>query len=108
MADNTDIVTQLQQVAQQLGRWVQAFQGRQLFGSFTMTAASSQIISNYAVAANSVIMLIPTNAAAATLQAGASSLYATPTAGTGFTVNTANGGSAAGTETFQYVVTTPV
>ncbi len=70
--------------------------------SFTMSAGASHAVSDTRVTPNSFIVLSPTNAAAATLQAGASALYITgKTAGTGFTVNTASG-SATGTETFDY------
>lgn len=53
----------------------------------------------------SVITLMPTNAAAATLMGAATSLYvATRTAATSFQVCTANAAAAAGTETFEYMI----
>lgn len=74
-------------------------------GGFTMDAAASKAVSNTVVTANSRIFLFPTNAAAATLQSGASALYISArTASTSFTVSTANAGSAAGTETFNFLV----
>jgi hypothetical protein len=55
--------------------------------------------------ATSVITLMPTNAAAATLMSGAKSLYvSTRTAATSFVVSTADGNAAAGTETFEYII----
>ena len=76
-----------------------------LTGSFTMAAAATKTVSNVNVTPYSIIKIIPTNAAAATLMAGASSLYVSAkTHGSGFAVNTANGGNAAGTEVFDYEV----
>jgi len=74
-------------------------------GTFTLDADSSTTVANQWVSAASVITLMPTNAAAAALMAGASSLYVSAlAAGTSFTVATADGASAAGTETFNYHV----
>lgn len=76
-------------------------------GSFTMPAATSSVIANPLVAANSLVVLMPTNAAAGTLMAGANSLYISArTANVSFTVATAGGGAAAGTETFTYQILT--
>ena len=76
-------------------------------GSFTCAAASSTTVSEPLVSANSVILPVPTNAAAATLMAGANSLYLSArTANTSFQFSTAAGGSAAGTETFLYILLT--
>ncbi len=76
-------------------------------GSFTCSAASSTVVQAPLVAANSQIILMPTNAAAATLMAGSNSLYVSArTANVSFTASTAAGGSAAGTETFQYLLMT--
>ena len=73
-------------------------------GSFTMSASASSTIADTRVSTGSLISLSPTNAAAATLQSGASGLYITNKAtGVGFDVHTASG-SAAGTETFDYWV----
>ncbi len=77
-------------------------------GSFTLNAASSTSVTEPSVSATSVIMLIPTNASAGTLQAGANAIYLSGrTAGTGFTVTTAGGGSAAGTEQFSFMLVNP-
>lgn len=72
-------------------------------GTFTMAAAASKAVTETRVTSGSKIVLQATNAAAATLMSGASALYiSATTAGTSFTVTTANGASAAGTETFNY------
>lgn len=74
-------------------------------GSFTMDSGSTKAISCAYIATTSHVFLFPTNAAAATLQSGVTSLYVSAkTAATSFTVTTANAGNAAGTETFDYVV----
>ena len=106
-AGTTDLVTQLQGIVRQLTNLVQAINGRNIYGTFTMPAANTLTIQNTGVKANSVIILTPTNASAATLMGAATALYYTISAGTSFTVNTASGGSAAGTEQFSFVIETP-
>ena len=72
---------------------------------FTMSAAATKVINDTRVTANSYIGVLPTNAAAATLEGGAAHLYvSTRTPGVNFTVATANAASAAGTETFAYSI----
>ena len=95
----------------QLGRLMTILSERLPFsaaGSFAMTAATSLVILNPNVQANSHISLMETNASAGTLQAGANRLYISArTAGVSFTVATAGGGAAAGTELFGYLIATP-
>lgn len=104
-----DIVTQLQGIVNQLSSLVTAWQGRMVFGTFTLGAAATTVVPDTAARSNSVMIPFPTNAAAATLMAGVNSLYVSAfSSGTSFTVATAAGGLAAGTETFAYVMFTPV
>lgn len=78
-------------------------------GSFTMDAAASKVILDSAVVAGSVIQLQATNAAAGTLQGSNESLYvSTIVPGVSFTVATAAGTNAAGTETFNYTMINPL
>lgn len=78
------------------------------FGSFTCAANTNTTVSDASTAANSVIIPIPTNAAAGTLMGGTRSLYLSArTAGTSFRFTTASGVAAAGTETFIYVMINP-
>jgi hypothetical protein len=78
-------------------------------GTFTMAAATSITVPQAATQATSFPLLIPMNAAAGTLMAGANTLYLSArVAGTSFTLSTAGGGAAAGTEQFAYVLITPV
>lgn len=78
-------------------------------GTFTMTATATLVVPNTAVTANSVVLLIPTNAAAGTLMQSTETLYiSAKSPGVSFTVATADAGSAAGTETFSYVIFSPI
>lgn len=104
----TDVVTQLQAIVRQLSALVNAITGRVISGTFTLTATASTTITQPGVQSLSTIQLIPTNAAAGTLQGSAKALYVSAkVAGTSFTVSTASGGNAAGTETFSYTIYTP-
>jgi len=77
-------------------------------GSFTLAAAATTTVTEPATKANSLVLLMPTNAAAATLMGSAKALYVSArTAGASFAVATASGAAAAGTETFSYVVVNP-
>lgn len=72
-------------------------------GSFTLGAAALTTVNNANVLAGSRIILTPTNAVAAALMGSAKALYVSArTAGTSFGVTTANAAAAAGTETFDY------
>ena len=78
-------------------------------GTFTAANAATTVVTDANVLSTSTIVLMPTNAAAGTLQAGTTHLYISArTAGTSFTVATASGASAAGTETFQYAIFNPL
>ena len=108
-AGGTDVVTALQGIIRQLTAWVKAFSGRQTFGSFTLAAAATTTVAQTAVQSNSYVALTATNADAATLIAGVHSPYLSSISpGVSFTIATADGGNAAGTETFSYLITTPM
>lgn len=79
-------------------------------GTFTWNGASATTtVLNAAVTATTQVLLIPTNAAAATLMGSNECPYVSSrVAGTSFTLSTAAGTAAAGTETFFYVLITPV
>lgn len=84
---------------------VQLFTNKIKTGNFTLAAAATTDVTNAAVAANSKVFIVPTNAAAGALMAGAKSLYhSANTAGVSFTVATADASAAAGTETFNYIL----
>ena len=96
-----DVVIQLQGIVQQLSNLVAAIKGRITFGTFTLSAGTTTIITQPAVQSNSQINLTPTNAAAAALNVFPSAIVA----GTSFTITSTS--PAAGTETFTYTVNTP-
>jgi hypothetical protein len=73
------------------------------FGTVTLDADASTTVTSAHCSASSFVLIMPTNAAAATLQAGATHLYITPAAGS-FILATANAGNAAGTETFRWAI----
>lgn len=73
--------------------------------TFTATAAASTVVADTEVQANSHIVVTATNIAGANLMAGAKTFYVSArNAGVSFTLSTADGTSAAGTENFTYRV----
>ena len=109
MADNADIVSKLQMANENMGRLVNIIGGwfPRAFGSFTMSATASKTVTDANCSSSSYVVLIPTNAAAGTLQGSTKCLYVTAANGS-FTVTTASGVAAAGTETFNYLIFTPL
>jgi hypothetical protein len=74
-------------------------------GTFTCDNDATTIVNNTSITANSLIYLQPTNDAAATLQGSTKCLYIySKSAGSSFTVKTADATAAEGTETFNYWV----
>lgn len=105
------IVSLLQSMVSYLGDIVTAIDSAfpRVLGTFTMAAASTFVVSSPTIAANSSVQITPRNAVAATLQSSSKSLYvSTISPGSGFTVATADGTAAAGTELFLFAVTNPV
>lgn len=106
-----DLVNKVQQIVINGGKMVQLLTNLfpRVSGTFTLAAAATTTVANTGIQGSSIIILTPTNAAAGTLQGSAKALYISAVnAGTGFTVTTASGANAAGTETFSYVAFTPV
>lgn len=106
-----DIATQLKLGNQNVSLLIQTIAAifPRVTGSFTAANAATTTVANANIAANSIVVIVPTNAAARTLQAGANMLTVSATSGgVGFTAATAGGGSAAGTETFSYYAVNPV
>lgn len=104
----TDAVSQLQNIARQLGIWILAFKGRNTYGTFTFAAAATTTVLQPAAQALSNITWTPTNAAAGTLEGSAKHLFLSSISpGISFTVATSNAAAGAGNETFQYKIETP-
>ena len=107
-SSSTDIVTALQGITRQLTAWVQAFKGRNIFGSFTLAAANTTVVAQPAVQANSFVTFTPTNASAATLQGSPKAVFLLSISpGVSFSLETANAASATGLETFSYKLESP-
>lgn len=110
LGNQADIVTVQQSGVKYLGAIVQALLSvfPRLASTFTLAAAASTAVANTGVIVGTIVVPFPANAAAATLQSGANAIYvASVTPGVGFTVTTASGAAAAGTEIFNYVATNP-
>jgi ribosomal protein S14 len=77
-----------------------------LNGTLSLTAAASFTIGNSNAQAGMRVDIYPTNASAAVLMNGTKMLYfdGTIVAGTSFTLKTADGTNAAGTETLEYSI----
>ena len=106
-----DVVTKQQATIQQLSAIYTAL--LDIFrntSTFTWSsAAATTVVTNAGIQATSDILLIPTNAAAATLMGSNECPYVSArSVGVSFTLSTAAGTAAAGTETFRYIVITPV
>jgi hypothetical protein len=73
-------------------------------GTLTWAVAATKVVTDTSIKSGSIVLLMPTNAAAAAMVAGVHSPYVSArTAGTSFTLTTADGNAAAGTETFEYI-----
>ncbi|MDE2096858.1 MAG: hypothetical protein KGL39_06385 [Patescibacteria group bacterium] len=106
----SDVVTQLKLANQNMSQLIQAVNNvlPRTIGTFTLAAAATTTVAQPAVKANSYVVPFALNAAAATLMGGTKSLYQSAVvAGTSFTVATADGTNAAGTEKFGYFLLNP-
>lgn len=75
-------------------------------GSFTLSAATTTIITQASIAANSIVLLTPTNATAALIVRSNGLFHSSNTPGASFTLSTQLNSAVAG-GTFEYVVITP-
>ena len=74
-------------------------------GTFTAAANTATVVTNIKVTASSIIFVFPTNVAGGTLMGSSKSYYISGrSVGANFTVTTADGVAAAGTETFNYII----
>lgn len=103
---NDDGITALKAIVLNLSALASAFQIGNV-GTFTMPAAALLVVPNAFIVTGAYVFLTPLNAAAATLQGSNEHLYIDPAdyvASVSFTVRTAAGTAAAGTEQFAYRV----
>lgn len=110
MASLDDVVSQLQNVVRNLGLVAQTFSSvfPRVTGKLTLSNATTTSVTDSRVTSPlSIIQLIPTNATAALTQRTLGLFVSAATANVGFSLST-QGGSAAGGETFSYVVVNPV
>ena len=109
MSTQADGVNQLRGINQNLAELTSQFGAmfalNAFSGTFTAANAATTTVTDANVTATSAIFIFPTNAAGGTLMGSAKSFYLSArTAGTSFTVTTADANSAAGTETFVYII----
>lgn len=107
-ASTTDVVTQMKAANTQLGAIASTFAGAfpRITGTFTLAAATTTVVTQPQVAANSVLLLTATNATAALTVRTLGIFHSANTPGSSFSVSTQNG-AAAGTESFEYTLVTP-
>jgi hypothetical protein len=104
-----DMLAQANGLNANLGKLISVMQTRfalaAFTGSATLGAAVTTVVADTNVKAASVILLEATNASAATMQATAKNPYVSvKTAGTSFTIATADGTAATGGQIFSYVI----
>jgi hypothetical protein len=93
-----------------LGQLVQLLQQLlpRITGSFTMTATATKAVADPRIQAGAIVQLIPTNAAAGTMQGSSKYLFAVVSPGVGFTATTSDGTNGSATATFSYLAVNPV
>lgn len=106
---NDDAISALKAIGVAITQLADQFNGLKAlsgtFGQFTFPAAALAVVPNLAIEAGSLVFLQAANAAAGTLVGSNESPYVAPAdyvAGVSFTVRTAAGTAAAGTEVFNY------
>mgnify|MGYP001570164330 CR=1 FL=1 len=104
-----DLVSVMKGGVQNLGQLVNVIQNifPRTIGTFTLSNATVTVVTQPAVKANSVVFFTPTNATAALVQRTMGLFHSASTAGASFSISTQSG-TAAGTETFEYVVINPI
>lgn len=108
MASLDQAVAFLQNAVQQLGAINSTLMSvfPRITGSFTLVNATTTIVAQPAVLANSIVIPVATNSAAALTARSAGIYLSALNPGVSFSISTQNG-SATGTETFSYIVVSP-
>lgn len=103
-----DLVSTLQGVVRNIGQLTIAVQNAfpRVNGTFTLSNATTTVVTQPSVGASAIITLTPTNAAAALLQRTAGVYVSAIVAGTSFSISTQSG-TATGSETWSYYAFNP-
>jgi hypothetical protein len=103
-----DIVSTLQGGVRNLGQLVQVLSAAfpRTTGSLTLSNATVTVVADTSVTTSSIVLWSPTNAAAGLLERSQGLYRASLSPGVSFTLSTQTG-TAAGTETFDYVMINP-
>jgi hypothetical protein len=108
MASLDDINSNLKNAVTNIGALTNAINAAfpRITGSFTLAAATTTVVVQPATAANSIVILTPTNGTAALTERTSGLFQSANTPGASFSISTQNG-AAAGTETFSYIMVNP-
>lgn len=103
-----DLVSTLKGGVTNLAQINQAIQSAfpRVNGSFTLSAATTTVVTNNSIAANSMVFWSASNGTAALIVRTNGLYHATNTAGTSFTMSTQSGSATSG-GTFNYIVLNP-
>lgn len=104
-----DLISTLKGGVQNLSLMAQTFSAvfPRITGSFTLSAATTTVVTEPKVVASSIVQWFPTNATAALIVRTNGLFHQTNTAGATFTVSTQSGSATAG-GTFNYIISNPV
>lgn len=107
-AGTPDVVNKLQAIATNLSSLNSSVQAAfpRITGSFTLSAATTTLVTQPAIGAQSIIVLTPTNATAALIQRTNGVYHSANAPGASFSVSTQAGSAVAG-GTFEYIVVNP-
>jgi hypothetical protein len=108
MASLEELNSNLKNAVTNIGRGVIAIENAfpRITGSFTLAAATTTVVAQPATASNSIVTLTATNTTAALTQRTLGLFHSANAPGVSFSVST-QGGAAAGTETFEYLMVNP-
>lgn len=109
MSSIDDIVSKMAGGVENLGQIAKVLANifPRTIATFTLSNATVTVVTQPAVLANAKVFFTPTNATAALLLRTQGLFHSASTAGVSFSLSTQSG-SAAGTETFEYVVINPI
>lgn len=103
-----DLVSTIKGAVTNLGRLISAVENAfpRVNGTFTLSAATTTVVTQAAIAANGIVLWSPTNATAALIERTNGLYHSLTTSGVGFSMSTQAGSATAG-GTFSYVILNP-